>query len=146
SGDGGAGIYGTGNLLLVAAESTAGDVRIETTGAAIDNNPFSTSDTRTVAELNDLWDSLRLRGTLAEEKADDAVKSFENGVTQQYQTYWITRQRQADSSAYDAGYNFSVTDIERSQLSANGMDAGAISAFEAGKTAEYHQLHTRLYG
>ena len=143
---GGSGVYGTGNLLLVAAESTAGDVRIETTGAAIDNNPFSTTDTRTVAELNDLWDSLRLRGTLAEEKADDAVKSFENGVTQQYQTYWITRQRQADSSAYDAGYSFTTTAVERAQLSANGMDAAAISAFEASKTAEYHQLHSRLYG
>lgn len=142
---GNAAVY-SGNLLLIAAESQAGDVRIETTGTVLDNNPFSTTDQRTVQELNDLWDSMRLRGALAAQKADEAVAAFENGVTQQYHTYWITRLRQSDAAAYDAAFTFAVTNTERAQLTANGMDAAGIAAFEAAKTAEYHLLHDRLYG
>jgi hypothetical protein len=140
-----AGVY-SGNLLLISAESAAGDVRIQTAGTVIDNNPFAVTDQRSVQELNDLWDSMRLRGTRAAEKADETVASFEKGVTQQYQLYWITRQRQTDSTAYDAGFQFRVSALERTQLTGSGMDAAAITAFETSKTTEYHQLHTRLYG
>lgn len=137
----------SGNLLLVAAESATGDVHIETSGALIDNNPVSRTDERTVDELNALWDSMRLRGERAEEKAAETVAAFENGVTQEYRSYWNTRRRQADSASYDPQYDFILSSDERARFKeAQGWNDQQISNYETEKTAEYHRVHERLYG
>lgn len=143
---GNAAVY-SGNLLLVSATSLTGDVRVETAGAVIDNNPFATTDQRTQQELADLWDALRLRGTLAQEKADEAVLAFENGKSNNYQLYWLLRQRQADGgTAYDAGFQYAVSQAENDVLAASGMNAGQIAQFAANRTAQYHQLHGEVGG
>lgn len=135
----------TGDLLLIAVESLAGDVRIEAAGKAIDNNPYGTTDTRTEAELAELWDSLRLRGPGAVEKADEAVAAFENGKTNNYTLYWQFRARQADAGAsYDPGFEYAVSQAERDALSAAGMNATQITEFAANRTAQYHQLHAEV--
>src|SRR5262249_18322830 len=104
------------------------------------------TDERTVQDLANLWDSLRLRGPQAVDKANEAVAAFENGVTQQYQIYWLTRQRQADPPTFDPNFTFKVTPTERKVLAAGGKSDQQIADFEAFKTAEYHQLNDRLYG
>ncbi len=136
----------SGNLLLVSADSAAGDVRIQTSGTVIDNNPIFRTDERTVDELNDLWDSMRLRGALAQQKADETVATFENGVTQDYRTYWNTRGRQADAGAYDPAFRFALSTAERQQFVNLGWSDQQIQDFADTKTAEYHRLHERLYG
>lgn len=137
----------TGDLLLVAIESQAGDVRIQTAGNAIDNNPYETTDTRTEAELAALWDSMRLRGSGADEKADEAVAAFENGKSNNYALYWQLRALQEDGGAsYDEGFAYSVSDAERAALTASGLDAAAISGFEDNRTSQYHQLHAEVGG
>lgn len=45
----------SGNLLLISAESLTGDVRIETSGSVIDNNPIASTDVRSQAELAALF-------------------------------------------------------------------------------------------
>lgn len=138
---GNAAVY-SGNLLLISAESKAGDVRIETTGGVIDNNPYATTDIRTEAELAALWDSLRLRGALAQEKADEAVAAYKKGKETNYQIYWQLRQRQADAgAAYDAGFAFTFTTAERNALIAAGMTDAQVSTLAANRTAQYHQLN-----
>ena len=143
---GNASVY-SGNLLLIAAESLAGDVRIETAGKVIDNNPFATTDTRTQQELADLWDALRLRGALAVEKADEAVAAFENGKNNNYQLYWQLRKRQPDQGTlYDPGFHYTVSQAEHDALAASGMNALQISQFADNRTAQYHQLHAEVGG
>ncbi len=136
----------TGDLLLISVVSQTGDVRIETEGSVIDNNPFARTDERTEEELAHLWDSMRLRGEHAQEKADEAVASFESGITQDYRTYWLMRQRQADSAAYDPDFRFTLSTVERQRFLDSGMKAAEVDAYEKAKTTQYHQLQTRLYG
>src|SRR5690606_10775278 len=133
-----------GNLLLIAAESTAGDVRIETTGAVIDNNPFETTDTRTQAELADLWDALRLRGTASIEKADEAVAQFVSGKENNYQQYWLLRQRQADGGAAFDPNGANVTATERTALLNSGMTDAEIDALQNNRSNYYQRLHAEV--
>ena len=135
----------SGNLLLISAESLGGDVRIETTGSVIDNNPYATVDTRTEAELAQLWDDLRLSGRLADDKAAEAVSAYEKGKTSSYQLYWQLRQRQADGGAtYDASFVFSFTPSEHDALINSGMSEAQISTLAANRTTQYHQLNSEV--
>ncbi|MEW6479356.1 MAG: hypothetical protein AB1455_07880 [Pseudomonadota bacterium] len=135
------GVY-NGNLLLISAESTTGDVRVETSGAVIDNNPFATTDSFTEAELANLWDELRLRGAASVEKADEAVAAYERGKDNNYRLYWQLRRGQADAgTAYDPGYVYQVSANERTALEGAGMDSGQIDAYQASRTQQYHTLH-----
>ncbi len=136
----------SGNLLLIAAESQAGDVYVETTGGILDNNPFARTDDDTVEALAALWDDLRLRGEGAIEKADEAVAAFENGVTQDYRSYWSTREMQADSANYDPNYVFALAASERNDWLANGVTAEQVTEYEGNRTQAYHDQHRRLYG
>ena len=134
----------SGNLLLISAESLTGDVRVETTGSVIDNNPFATTDTRSQAELANLWDALRLRGALAAEKADEAVAAYENGKSAGYVLYWQMRKRQADLGAvYDPAFQYTVSPAENDVLAASGVN---VAEFAAGRTVQYHQLHAEVGG
>ncbi len=134
-----------GNLLLISAESKTGDVRIETSGAVIDNNPFETIDTRTETELANLWDELRLRGAPSVEKANEAVAAFESGKNNNYRQYWQLRKGQADQGAvYDPGYVYAVSAGERSALEAAGLTPLQIDEFAQSRTDQYHSLHAEV--
>ncbi len=135
----------SGNLLLISAESKAGDVRIETAGSVIDNNPFATTDTRLEAELAALWDDLRLRGAPSVEKANEAVAAFKAGKNVNYALYWKMRGSQADGgAAYSPDYR--LTAAERSALAASGMTSAQIDQFEQNRRAQYQQLHAEVGG
>jgi filamentous hemagglutinin family protein len=131
----------SGNLLLISAESRTGDVRIETSGAVIDNNPYATVDTRTQKELVALWDSLALQGQKAVDKADESVSAFVNGKDNNYQRYWQLRHLQADSGTATAGgFEYVVSAAERDRLLASGMDESEIKAFADTQTVRYQEL------
>lgn len=141
-----------GNLLLIAADSLVGDVKIRTSGGLIDNNPFATTDQRTQDELVALWDSLSLRGDAAIEKADQAVAAFERGKKNNYELYWQLRRQQSDGgAAYNPAYQYQVAENERAVLRA-GRPAGEtdaafdafVSTFAANRTAQYRQLHAEV--
>ena len=135
----------SGNLLLISAESKAGDVRIETAGAVLDNNPFATTDTRTEAELAALWDDLRLRGPKSEIKGEQAVEAYVNGKSANYALYWKMRLSQAGGGAsYQPDYL--LTTAERSALAQSGMSEGEINRFEANRRSQYQQLHAEVGG
>ncbi|HRO37696.1 DUF4097 family beta strand repeat-containing protein [Thauera sp.] len=150
-----AGTY-TGDLLLIEVESSAGDVRIRTSGNAIDNNPYATVDTRTEDQLAALWDELRLRvkadpdpndgvAVGADAKAQEAVEAFANGRSNNYRLYWQIRGRQADGgAAYDPGYEYILTATERRVLADSGMSDAEITAFAANRSAQYHALHAEV--
>lgn len=141
-----------GNLLLIAADSLVGDVKIRTSGGLIDNNPFATTDQRTEDELVALWDSLSLRGDAAIEKADQAVAAFERGKKNNYELYWQLRRQQPDGgAAYNSAYQYQVAENERAVLRA-GRPVGEtdaafeafVSTFAANRTAQYRQLHAEV--
>ena len=135
----------SGNLLLISAESKAGDVRIETAGTVLDNNPFATTDTRTEGELAALWDDLRLRGPGSVVKGNEAVEAYENGKSANYALYWKMRQSQAGGGAsYQPDYR--LTAAERNALAQSGMSDGQIGQFEANRRTQYQQLHAEVGG
>ncbi|MHB8787319.1 MAG: leukotoxin LktA family filamentous adhesin [Thauera sp.] len=148
----------TGDLLLIDVASSAGDVRIRTSGSAIDNNPYATVDTRTEDDLAALWDELRLRvkadpdpndgiAVGADAKAQEAVAAFANGRSNNYRLYWQIRGRQADKGAvYDPGYQYTLTATERRVLADSGMNEAEITAFAANRSAQYHALHAEVGG
>lgn len=148
----------TGDLLLIGVESLGGDVRIRTSGSAIDNNPYSTVDTRSESELAALWDELRLRvkddpdpddgvPVGSDAKAQQAVDAFANGRSNDYRLYWVMRARQADGGAtYGPGYQYVPTATERRVLAEAGMGASEIDAFAAHRTQQYHALHAEVGG
>lgn len=134
-----------GNLLLIEADSLAGDVRIQTPGELLDNNPNETTDTRTQTELATLWDSLALRGSAAQQKADDQVASYKRGKEANYQQYWKVRKLQADGGAvYNSGFQFSYTPAQQDALLASGLTSSEITAMAESKTTQYHQLHNEV--
>ena len=135
----------SGNLLLISAESLTGDVRIETSGSVIDNNPIASTDMRSQAELAALWDDLRLRGDKADDKADEAVASYKQGKEVNYALYWKMRSSQSDGGVtYSADYR--LTTAERTALATSGMTAAEIDAFEANRRTQYQQLHADVGG
>ncbi|MFZ2267304.1 MAG: leukotoxin LktA family filamentous adhesin [Azonexus sp.] len=135
----------SGNLLLISAESAAGDVRIETSGSIIDNNPYATTDSRTQEELANLWDDMRLRGTRAADKADEAVLAYRNGKSNNYQLYWQMRRSQANGgNTYDPQYT--LTTAEKTALANAGMSSAEITQFEANRRNQYQQLNTEVGG
>jgi hypothetical protein len=137
-----------GNLLVDTVVSTAGDIKLVAPGRIIDNNPIEQVDARTWSELLSFWNSLALREGSTENlaKQQQAVKAFEFGKTANYRLYWQMRERQADPPSYNAGFVYSVTPAERQALTDSGMSAAQISAFEANRTAQYHQLNTEVGG
>ena len=135
----------SGNLLLISAESKAGDVRIETAGSVIDNNPFATTDTRTEAELAALWDDLRLRGPASVAKGNEAVDAYKAGKNINYALYWKMRSSQdGGGTAYSPEYR--LTNAERSALAASGMTTAQIDQFEINRRTQYQQLHAEVGG
>lgn len=135
----------SGNLLLISAESLTGDVRIETSGSVIDNNPIASTDVRSQAELAALWDDLRLRGDKADDKADEAVASYKQGKEVNYALYWKMRSSQSDGGVtYSADYR--LTAAERTALATSGMTAAEIDTFEANRRTQYQQLHADVGG
>ncbi len=135
-----------GNLLLDTVVSTGGDVLLKAPGRMIDNNPNQQIDTRTWNELLTFWDSIGLRAGTAENIANQAkaVKSFEQGRTQDYRLYWQMRQGQADPSSYNPNFVYQVSATERSALTASGMTAAQISDFEVKRTTQYRQLNAEV--
>ena len=137
----------SGNLLLISAESQTGDVHIETTGKVIDNNPFATTDTRTQNELADLWDSMALRGALAEDKADESVAAYARGQENNYKLYWQLRALQADGGAnYDAAFEYQLSQPQTDAMIESGMTTAQIAEFADSRTKQYHQLNTQVGG
>jgi filamentous hemagglutinin family protein len=135
----------SGDLLLISAESQAGDVHIETTGKTIDNNPFATTDTRTQTELANLWDSMALRGTLAEDKANFAVQSYAKGQESNYQQYWQLRSLQADGGVtYDATFKYQISQPQTDAMIASGMTRNQVVEFADSRTVQYHQLNEQV--
>ncbi len=83
---------GGGDLYLVAVESQQGDVTIDAgAGQIIDNNEAQYADTRTIEELEALWEEMQLQGQDALDKVDDTVAAYENAKTQNYRNYWSMR-------------------------------------------------------
>jgi hypothetical protein len=133
-----------GELLVDSVSGALGSVRLRADGKIVDGNPDGVIDTSTWEALLNFWDATQLRGTASLEKQDKQVKAFENRVNRDYQTYWGVRNSQADPSVYDSGYQFSLTAAERQVFIDSGMTNAQVDQYVAGKTAEYHALHTRL--
>jgi hypothetical protein len=145
-----------GNLLVDTVVSAGGDVKLSAPGRILDNNPFEQIETRTWNELLAFWDSLGLRRGTAQNaaKQEQAVKAYEFGRTQDYQTYWLIRSRQADPTAFDPSFQFVATPTERSVLASQfraqepGLTDAQVDAkiaqFEANRTQQYRTLHAQV--
>jgi hypothetical protein len=147
-----------GDLLVDRVTSLGGDVLLAASGRILDNNPLESIDTRTWNELLNFWNSLGLVEGTAQNaaKQEQAVKAYEFGRTQDYQTYWLIRNRQADPAAFDPNFQFVATPTERSVLTSqfraqepaltDAQVEARIAQFEADRTQQYRTLHGEVGG
>ncbi|WP_217637543.1 hypothetical protein [Desulfuromusa kysingii] len=149
---------GGGDLYLVAVESQQGDVTIDAgAGQIIDNNSAQYADTRTIEELEALWDEMRLQGQDALDKVDDTVAAYKNSKTQNYKSYWRMRLNDngtddpADDSydPYNPDFEYVLTDAQRTSLTEYYQEQGAdvdqkLAEYVQSKTAEYFSLHEEV--
>lgn len=145
-----------GDLLVDTVVSLGGDVRLAAPGRILDNNPFESIETRTWNELLAFWDALGLRRDTPENRAkqEQAIRAYEFGRTQDYQTYWLVRNRQADPSAFDPAFEFVATPTERAVLAGQfraqepGLTDAQVDAkiaqFEHNRTQQYRALHAQV--
>ncbi|MDD4600778.1 MAG: hypothetical protein PHQ46_06940, partial [Negativicutes bacterium] len=127
-----------GNLLIDTVESRTGDVTLKTSGQMIDNNIDEQIDRRTWDQLTSYWDSLQLRAGSDDNKVkqQQAIESYTNGKTADYQTYW-----QLKSRIVDGHYVFA--DGEQAALAAQGINT---DDFAATKVATYQELDNQKVG
>ncbi|MEN6412388.1 MAG: hypothetical protein ABFC84_06420, partial [Veillonellales bacterium] len=119
----------SGDMRLIRVESAGGDVSLEVAnGSMIDANPEEKKDTRTIAQLQALWDNMLLTGTGATTSADNTVKAYKQAKQAEYQKYWQMRNVRA---TYDANGN--ITGYQADDYSNPSGDA------------EYQRLHA-AYG
>jgi hypothetical protein len=113
----------SGNLLLISAEAASGDVRVETTGKVIDNirSPPPISAPCRISRICGM--RCGCAGRRPCRKPTSQIAAFENGKTQNYRLYWLIRERQADPSVYDPGFQYQVTPTERAVFTAQGKSA-----------------------
>ncbi len=78
---------------LISVESFAGDVRIEAAnGSIVDANRSEKKDQRTIDQLEQLWDDMRLiDGEGAEESAQDTISAYKGAKKSEYELYWRLR-------------------------------------------------------
>ncbi|QCO54429.1 hypothetical protein EOK75_00465 [Pseudorhodobacter turbinis] len=152
-----------GNMLVVKASTTGGDVRLSATGQILDNNPVESIDQRTYDELLGFWESLGLLaedtargvdGSVNADKQENAILAFEASSTQTYKQYWRIRgtaaydpaatvtidPASAQGRALDA--QFRAEAIEAGNPDPNAFVASRILDVEHQQTAEYHRLHS----
>jgi hypothetical protein len=121
---------GRGDLRLIRVESLGGDVTLEAAdGSIIDVNPVEQKDTRTVEELNRLWDEMLLiEKEGAEKSAENTINAYKQAKEYEYLRYWGMRNTkpQYDETGNFLGYTWDSYDPEHAD-------------------PEYHSLH-QLYG
>jgi len=138
------------NQLLISANSQGGDVRIEIPdGSLLDNNPVQKVDDRTVTQLTNIWNNMRLVGASPATLASDTVTAYDRLKEREYQTYW-TQLRHVKavtdgkgvtsyvSDTYDpnALYPLTSDQINYYKNVLNYTDA-QITALQLSKTQEY---------
>jgi hypothetical protein len=121
---------GSGDLRLIRVESLGGDVTLEALdGSIIDVNPAEQKDTRTIEELNRLWDEmLPIENEGAEKSAENTIKAYKQAKEYEYLRYWGMRSTtpQYDENGSFLGYTWDSYDPDHAD-------------------PEYHRLH-QLYG
>ena len=141
----------SGDLRLVSALSTAGDVSINVeNGSLVDFNPLETEDARTIQQLLSLWDEMEfltdntvandtdnIAGIAVQDVAARNVQAYEAMKTNEYRQYWIYRNRLDDPSQVTST-NIVLSAAEASLLSNPNEVAKA-------RSAEFARLH-KLYG
>ncbi|KPK77738.1 MAG: hypothetical protein AMJ79_02265 [Phycisphaerae bacterium SM23_30] len=136
-----------GDLHLILAASLGGDISIEVSnGSLFDDNLDEQRDERTIEQLTQLWDDMRLTGAAAEQSAAEAVDAYVGMRDREYHSYWRYRNQQDDPSAFDPDFQVKLSAEEaaqyKQQLNWNDDD---IAALEAKRTDEYRDLH-KVYG
>ena len=142
----------SGDLRVEQIRSRTGDVYLNVpTGSLIDANEVDREDTKSTSELLALWDSMRLRGNLAEASADQTVRNEERRVTAEYQRYWQLRNVKDlgggnfTADAYDPNFRFTLSAAQASALkSANGWSDADVARYEQAQTTAFHQAHARF--
>ncbi|MDC1135924.1 hypothetical protein OAT45_04360 [Alphaproteobacteria bacterium] len=136
-----------GNLHLGTVDAI-GDVSLTTlSGSIIDANDVQTDDLTTQAELLNLWQDLKLRGSDAVQKRDNQITAYNTEMTQLYNDYWRLRNVQQTPSGqyiaqdYDPNFSYTATADERQAMN---NDASRIAAYEASQQARYQQAYERF--
>lgn len=146
-----------GDFRLGHIESKSGDVTVEAAnGSLVDANPLATTDTRTVDELNALWDRMQVKqGDQAAALNNQTLDAYAGSKTSAYFDYWRMRHVTTayDSNgkvtgytadAYDPNYTYTATDSDKLMFAQNNMTAAQQQQYINQKTEAYRTMGSQL--
>lgn len=144
-----------GDLYLISATSSAGDVNIDVAnGSLVDNNAVETRDNRTIEQLLDIWDEMEFitetTGTGNENSiggtsdifdvATRNVEATEARKTHEYQTYWNYRNALADPSAAVTDTTVTLSETEAEFF----VDPDAVATERSDEFARLNELYGEI--
>ncbi|MFI5454966.1 MAG: dockerin type I domain-containing protein [Isosphaerales bacterium] len=128
----------TGDLRVDKIDSITGNIRVEVKGGnLVDANNISVPDTQNLAELEGRWNSMLATQSTAQISVNDTINAYENQIDQEYQTYWIFRDEQPNSSVFDPTFQVTLppgqlaawTTYYTNQGTSQGLSGSALSTF-----------------
>ncbi|HEY5380373.1 MAG TPA: leukotoxin LktA family filamentous adhesin [Pseudolabrys sp.] len=132
------------DMLINTVTAVKGVVTLATTGRMLDNNPIETQTVLTYAQEVALWDSLGLREGTPQNQArqDQAVTSYENNVTRDYQQYWLMQPKMVNGAYQVSSAEAQTLAQQYRTIDPTLTDAQVsqkIAAYAAGRTADFAQ-------
>ncbi len=133
-----------GGDLWLDQLKAGGDVWVKVdAGNLYDGNSEVGYDNRALSQLQQLWSSMGLTGSAADEALAQQRDSLLKAGQQRYAQYWQLRQGgdvafDSQQAAFSAG--------QRSQLSSLGWSEQQIATEEARRVADYQSLHAQYGG
>lgn len=138
-----------GDLYLISAASSAGDVNINVTnGSLVDNNAVEIQDSRTIEQLLGIWDSMEFITETTDDNttsptydvAERNVQATETLKTREYQTYWRYRNNLAEPSAPVTDTTITLSETEASFFD----NPDAVAAERSAEFARLNELYAEL--
>ena len=138
-----------GDFRLGHIESLSGDVTVEAAnGSLVDTNPIDAVDTRTVDEMNALWNRMQVTQGSAAAASSKTLTAYANGKQAAYSDYWrmrhvtTTYDGQGNVSGYSAdeynpNYTYSPTNSDKAMFTTAGLTADQQQQYIDGKTQTY---------
>ena len=133
----------SGDLRVDRIVSREGNVVLTVDGTLLDANGDEGGNETTDTERSALYNEMRLMGSEATNRVNEAVDNYRRRKNDEYQQYWNIR---GFGQAYDSTTRVSLTPTRREQLKKqNSWTDTRVNDYEAQLSTDYHSAH-RIWG
>ena len=146
-----------GDFRLGHIESLGGDVTVEAVnGSLVDANPIESIDTRTLDEMNALWDRMQVKqGADADAANSQTLTAYASGKQAAYSDFWRMRNVTVEYDekgaakgysydAYNPNYVYTPSAADTAMFSQQGLTAAQQQQYIDQKTQTYLSVGGKL--